>query len=122
MKTKIVGILICTLLIMTTMPVLGMNTEKELLLNQYTKSIPCPDWGLDQKQTSNCGKGMAILPELTLAQSFKPTLDKLTAVQLHCFKYNLPPEGIKLTVSIRDNLTGLIEHKVVAIGQTTLGE
>ena len=49
---------------------------------------------------------MAILPDLTLAQSFTPSIDKLTAVQLHCFKYNLAPEGIKLTVSIRDNLTG----------------
>ena len=46
------------------------------------------------------------MPSQWLAQGFKPTKEKLTAVQLYIFKYGNPPAGIEITVSIRDSLNG----------------
>jgi hypothetical protein len=105
-RKKIIGILICMLLIATTIPAVGTLTEKEISISNPREPLPPTKWGLDQEQDTNCGVGMAILPNCTLCQSFKPTINKLTAVQIHCFKYWNPPKGIKLTVSIRDSLNG----------------
>ncbi len=106
MKKKLLGIFVCMLLIATSLPAVGTMTEKEISTNNPRETLQPPGWGLDQKQTSNCGSGMQFWPPLWHAQSFKPTKNKLTAVQIHCFKYHDPPAGIELTVSIRDSLNG----------------
>ena len=46
------------------------------------------------------------MPSQWCAQGFKPTQEKLTAVQLYIFRHDNPPSGIEITVSIRDSLNG----------------
>ena len=80
-------------------------------------------WNVDQKQTHQDGAGFWIVPiqTQTMAQSFTPTKDKLTAVSLYIFKYNATPDPVQITVSIRNNLTGsdlatkIIDTSVVTI-------
>jgi len=103
MKKKILGILVCTLLIVTAvLPVVG-SVEKnyELLDNTQDVTINSDDQ-LDQYQleyekmwTHNIpGKG---------AQSFKPTLKILTRVELSLCRTG-SPDG-DFVVSIHDSLT-----------------
>ena len=133
MKTKIVGILVCMLLIATTFPVFGMEIDDKVDNSSIedcsdvidTESnppqFPLIWWlGVDQEQTSNCGSGMQIRPPLWHAQSFKPTKEKLIGVELQIFKYGNPPAGIEITVSIRENINGSdLTEKTVDADQIT---
>jgi hypothetical protein len=105
MKRKIIGIFIGTLLIATAVfPVVGVMNRS--FIDRNNKIHPCPQDGVDQEQVSQCGRGYNIVPSQWLAQGFKPSVEKLTAVQLYIFKHDKPPAGIILTVSIRDSLVG----------------
>ena len=110
MKTKIVGILVCTLLIATALPAVGTMNKIDDKLNDASvnegSGSPRWFWNVDQQQTSSSGWGFTIQPPYWYAQSFKPTKEKLTAVQLYMFKHDDPPAGIEITVSIRDDLNG----------------
>jgi hypothetical protein len=64
------------------------------------------DWGVDQENTLNSGLGITLHPPEKHAQSFTPTKDKLTAVSLYLFQGVTPPDPVRITVSIRDTLTG----------------
>jgi hypothetical protein len=98
MRKKILGIVIIGLLIATSFSAVGTTiTEKKL---------PETLSGQDQKQTHQDGSGFNIVPAQWLAQGFKPSKDKLVAVQLYIFKHDNPPEGVEITVSIRDKLNG----------------
>jgi hypothetical protein len=118
MKRKIVGICICTLLIATTFPVVGMEINNEFITNDFEDSskkiyseLNPPQvspifWHIDQKQDKNCGWGAIIVPPWWWAQEFKPSKEKLIGVELWMFKHENPPAGLQITVSIRDALNG----------------
>ena len=117
-REKIVGIFVCSLLIATTFPAVGIETNNEFTskdLEDYNKEkfseINPPQaspifWHIDQKQTKNCGSGWVIAPPFWWAQEFKPSKEKLIGVELWMFKHEKPPAGLKITVSIRDSLNG----------------
>jgi hypothetical protein len=107
MYKKIIGILVMTLLITTALPAIGTTmTDDEISINNSGNSLPLQLWGKDQQQTKSDGYGFYIIPTQWCAQGFKPTKEKLTAVQLYILKINDPPAGIEITVSIRDSLNG----------------
>ncbi len=117
MKTKIVGILVCMLLIATTIPVIGINengsnsissTFTGINRNEFEPQDVPPAWleGADQYQTDDYGYGMVISPLFHVAQEFKPTKEDLTAVALYFFNRDAP-SNIDITVSIRDSLDGV---------------
>ena len=119
MRKKIIGIFICTLLIATAIPAIGIKIDTKIERSDTSENIGimsvsdyepnfAPFWwlkGSDQKLTSNCRYGDEIFPPLMAAQEFKPTKDKLTAVALSFFKHK-PQSGVEITVSIRDDLNG----------------
>jgi hypothetical protein len=117
-RVKIVGILVCTLLIATIFPVVGMEIKNEFVTNDFeyfNKEISSKInqlkvssiiWHEDQNQTENCGSGFVIAPPYWWAQGFKPSKEKLIGVELWMFKSDNPPVGLKITVSIRDSLNG----------------
>ena len=84
-REKIVGILVSTLLIATTFPVLGMEINNEFVINDFkysnkeisseinTPQVSSMIWHEDQNQTKNCGLGFSIAPPYWLAQEFKPS-------------------------------------------------
>jgi len=102
MKTKIICILIITILITTALPTLGVKLSQ----TEYEKPPALQNGGVDQEQTTHSGYGMVLSPPEINAQSFKPTKENLTNVQLWIFKYSNPPAGVEITVSIRDDLEG----------------
>jgi len=108
MNRKIIGIFVVTLMIGTALPALGtMNRSIDsTCINKNIDFQPYQQNGVDQEQTSQCGSGYNIVPSQWLAQGFKPSVAKLTAVQLYIFKHDSPPDGILITVSIRDSLDG----------------
>jgi hypothetical protein len=108
MKKIIIGILVMMLLITTTLLAVGTKNIKidSNNLDKTIDLIPILQNGVDQEQTSQCGRGFFIKPTQWLAQGFKPTVTKLTAVQLYIFKHDNPPVNIQITVSIRDSLEG----------------
>jgi hypothetical protein len=59
---------------------------------------------LDQQQTQDCNYSFAITGNDCFAQSFIPTLEQLTKVELKLYKKGTPED---LKISIRSNLTGL---------------
>jgi len=109
MKKKIIGIVVLMLLATTVVSATNINVKeinnKIVYHELYEPTLF--DWGVDQKQTHTDGYGMQLRPPFTCAQSFTPTKDKLTAVSLYIFKHDTPPDPVHITVSIRDNLTGL---------------
>ena len=108
MKKKIIGIFICTLLIATALPALGtMNrTTSITCINKNIDFKQCQKNGVDQEQTDHCNRGFGLRPSEWYAQGFKPTMKKLTSVQLRMFKNGNPPDGLEITVSIREDLIG----------------
>ena len=106
MNKKLVVILVVTLLITTAIQAVGTMIEIEVFVDNPKEMLLPIGGGLDQKQTKQDGRGFKILPSHWLSQGFKPTKEKLAAVQLYIFKGNNPPVGIELTVSVRDSLNG----------------
>ncbi len=81
------------------------------------------DWGVDQKNIQDSGWGISLFPPQSYAQSFKPTKEKLTAVSLCFIKGIAPPDPVQITVSIRENLTGLnLASKTVSTGDITIAK
>jgi len=119
MRKKIIGIFVCMLIISTTFPVLAIEINKECTsfgneescIELYSSLDPpqsLPIWwlGLDQKQDKTCNSGYPIYPPIWSAQEFKPSKEKLIGIKLWMFKHGNPPEGIEITVAIRDSLNG----------------
>jgi hypothetical protein len=114
---KIVGILVMMLLIASALHATGMDIKTNVehqnnanitpITKDLKNDVP-PAWleGADQKQTEHNNYGFTIMPPILHAQEFKPTVDKLTAVALYMFKYQNPPSGLQITVSIREELNG----------------
>ena len=136
MKGKITGIIV--FMLMTTTVVSGTNINNQVTIqtkgtgtilslnsNVVNDQPTSLDVGVDQKQTDNCGHGIILIPPGTYAQSFTPSKSTLTAVRLYLFKYGAPPDSVKITVAIRDNLTHedlatkTIDTSVVSIGSGT---
>ncbi|UCF49152.1 MAG: hypothetical protein JSU91_05230 [Thermoplasmatales archaeon] len=106
MYKKLVGILVMMLLISTAIPTMGIMIKSEISKENYPITFQPLGSGLDQQQTNQEGQGLIILPSQWLAQGFKPSVEKLAAVQLYIFKHDNPPAGIEITVSIRDTING----------------
>jgi len=60
---------------------------------------------IDQQNSTWNGAGLGVLPPNKLAQSFKPTLNTLTRVELIVMKYGTYSPGV-LRISIRSSLNG----------------
>jgi hypothetical protein len=102
MKTKIICIFVMALLITVTLPAMGVNIR-----NVGNENPPAlPNNGVDQEQTNDSNWGQALCRPYWLAQSFKPSKENLTSVQLFLFKYGDPPAGTEITVSIKNALNG----------------
>ena len=106
MYKKIIGILVMTLLITTAVSALGNINENFTSIEKPPIIFQPLGGDLDQKQTNQEGQGLIILPTQWLAQGFKPSVEKLAAVQLYIFKHDNPPAGIEIIVSIRDSING----------------
>jgi len=102
MKAKIIAIIIMTLLIATALSAIGVTIKT--IGNE--NSTPLSNGSVDQEQTTSDGWGEGLHPPFVIAQSFKPAMENLTAVQLWFFKHLNPPAGVEITVSIRDSLNG----------------
>jgi PKD domain len=86
---KIVGILICELLVITCFPIVNGHYNLVEVIDQEQPEKP---------------KYISLYTALSVAQSFKPALSTLTKVELNVGKYNNPTGVVK--VSIRDSLYG----------------
>ena len=102
MKAKIICIIVMTLLITTALPTIGVTINK--IGNENPP--PLQNGAVDQEQTIDCNYGMVISPPELNAQSFKPTRENLTLVQLKLFKHGTPPANVEITVTIRNDLNG----------------
>lgn len=124
MKKKIVGIVILMLVATTVVSATNINVKENN--NKILNSEPSEPglfewWNVDQKQTTQDGYGITLIPPETNAQSFTPTKDKLTAVSLYLFKAGTPTEPVHITVSVRDNLTGAdLATKTIDTGVVTI--
>ncbi|MBU0498157.1 MAG: hypothetical protein KKC68_00410 [Candidatus Thermoplasmatota archaeon] len=119
MKQKMVGMVICMLLIISTISATGTmvhdapkqaNDEIQVDSAHKTKVDPSYFWwliGADQKQYTSCGYGFGLYEDYVLyAQSFQPSKKKLTAVAVGMFKRGSLPTGLMVKISIRDDLYG----------------
>ncbi|KYK21127.1 hypothetical protein AYK21_05190 [Thermoplasmatales archaeon SG8-52-2] len=106
MCKKLVGIFIMMLLITTAISAAGNINQKVTSIEKSPVIFQPLGGGLDQQQTNQEGQGLIILPSQWLAQGFKPTVEKLAAVQLFIFKHDNPQAGIEIFVSIRDSING----------------
>ncbi|RLF56553.1 MAG: hypothetical protein DRN27_09505 [Thermoplasmata archaeon] len=101
MNKKILGILVMMLLIAPVFSATGLYQ-----VNENKDIQPIPKNGIDQEQTEHCNRGFNIVPSQWCAQSFIPSVETLTAVQLYIFKHDNPPAGLEFTVSIRESING----------------
>jgi hypothetical protein len=109
MKKKIVEIIVLMLVatsVVSATNILVKENNNRILDNEPYEPTLFDWWCVDQKQTTQDGYGITLIPPETNAQSFTPTKDKLTAVALYLFKAGSPEDPVHITVSIRDNLTG----------------
>ena len=109
MRKKIVGIVI--LMLLTTAVVSATNIDikennKGMIISEPFEPTPFDWWNVDQKQTTQDGYGITLIPPESNAQSFTPTKNKLTAIAVYLFAAGAPPDSVHITFSIRDNLTG----------------
>jgi hypothetical protein len=120
-KAKIICILVMTLLITTALPVIGV-TIKTI---ENENPLPLRNGYIDQEQTTYCGYGMILSPPNLNAQSFKPTIETLTHIELWLYKNGNPTSGIEITACIREEINGTdlasktINADDVGIGQGT---
>ncbi|HIH29179.1 MAG TPA: hypothetical protein HA260_05185, partial [Thermoplasmata archaeon] len=128
MRKKIVGIVVFMLVATAVVSATNINVKESnniRLNSEPYEPAPFEWWRVDQKQTTQGGYGITLIPPETNAQSFTPTKDKLTAVSLYLFGAGTPPDKVNITVSIRDNLTGsdlatkTIDTSVVPITSAT---
>jgi hypothetical protein len=127
---KIVGILVCMLLITTavlTVIVSGavnkIKSSNYELNNEIGKPIMfiCYENGdvLDQNQSDYCGWGWVVWgPDFRLAQSFKPTLNLISRVELLLYLVGTPG---KLEISIRSELSGPDLTSIIVDGTNISG-
>ena len=123
LKKKIIGILVCTLLIATTISVVA--TETTLIKRPIDKptengdiisninedesrvfeslSISNGDT-LDQYNTDYYGWLLSIRLPFWRAQGFTPTLGVLTRVELSLLRVGNPPQDTQVSISIRKTL------------------
>lgn len=110
MRKKIIGILVAGLFILTSYSVIGINNDNNSIpiisINNRRKIMnKCDVEIIDQEQTYTFGRGQGVSGNGLLAQSFVPTLDIISKVQLLMFKsQDSHPDYI--TISIRDDLNG----------------
>lgn len=108
MKKKLLGIVVIMLMITTVVAATNINGKNNIqtITSRPTPDVPGLNWGVDQKQTDLTKYGITLIPPSTMAQSFTPTKDKLTAISLALFKGGNPPISVHITVTIRESLTG----------------
>ncbi len=100
MKAKFVGIFVCMLLIVTPIISTAQNIK---IINTNMKKLVFNDDEIDQEQTID-EIGVLVSSVADMAQSFKPTLEKLTRVKVKIEKVCYPSDGI--TLSIRKPIYG----------------
>jgi hypothetical protein len=136
MKNKIVGIVVLMLMATTVVSAANINMKENIRTTSSGDVSHCNNkiesyqpalfdwWNVDQKQTHQDRIGMQLVhPQTqTIAQSFTPTKDTLTAISLYIFKASTPPDPVQITVSIRDNLTGSdLTNKTINTSVVTIG-
>jgi hypothetical protein len=106
MERKIVISLVITLLIGTTITVLGVGTEHNRLLNPIDAlSLGGLDEQVDQSQTTHCGWGAWVFATEWEAQSFKPSVPTISKIKLRMFYGNDPP-NYELIFCLKEDLYG----------------
>ena len=115
MKRKIIGIFVCTLLIVTMIPISGIADYETFKAFNITIPKSCDKKiveyigngeTLDQYQPQTSGLAWGLCPEQWIAQEFKSTLINLTRLKLYIYKADYPPADTIITVSIRETLNG----------------
>ena len=102
MKKKLLGILVCMLLITTALPVAGTRIDiKNHSIEKESDEILNDQ--IDQQQPTH-NRNTFLIGEAFRAQSFVPTKNELTRVEL--FIYKEGTMNADFVVSIRDNLHG----------------
>jgi hypothetical protein len=114
MNAKIKSFLVMMLLVFTMLTTIGIAENKtqsnNLMMNKiensdcfHLKQTGTLDDELDQQQPSDCGYGQAGWDGVMFAQTFIPTLDSLTRIELKLLKKGNPES---LTISIKEELDG----------------
>jgi hypothetical protein len=101
MKSKILGIFVCMLLMLSMFPMLG-TAEYEVKTVNYNGNGEV----LDQQQTITYGLVGILCSDSWIAQGFKPTVTTLTRVEIYLYKYLSPPTDAIISVFIRETLNG----------------
>jgi len=130
MKKKIVGMLVMTLLIATAvLPVIGSGAVHKIkasncvLNTEINIPIAFTNYEngdvLDQNQSDYCGWGFVVWGEdFKLAQSFKPTLNIISRVEMLLYLIGTPG---KLEISIRNELSGPDLTSITILGTQISG-
>ena len=128
MKKKIVSIFCCTLMLSTLFTIANarnIDEENESLIRgiqkinedkvinstildiQYKNKVFCnsKDEYIDQQQTQHGSYGVNINYDQFVAQSFKPSVQRLSKVELKLFKYGGVPD-YELELYVREELQG----------------
>lgn len=113
-QKKIIHLFIVISFVLTLFPIVNSSGKPEVFCpNDMDKQISSTILSndptlevLDQKQEEMCGISYGAYPPWEFAQSFKPTLTKLTRVSLCLGKGEGTPDNLEITVSIKDDLTG----------------
>lgn len=121
-QKKISGLLIGLSLMLTLFPLVTGNERFDVVWPGYTNkqnsdtavSIHDPLEVIDQKQEEMSGICYGVYPPWEFAQSFTPTLTKLTRVSLYLGQEEGTPDDFEITVSIKKNL---IEDDLISISK-----
>ena len=108
MRKKIIVMVVTTLLILTATSAIGFVIDNEKAIpngdDVYSNNLP-PD-ELDQEQTEWCSEGVIIRTN-AIAQSFKPTLNKLTRIEILVENYGGGnPQYLNYYLVVKESLDG----------------
>lgn len=110
MKKKIICMLMIPFLIINTYSVLGNANDQNLIgikdhnIDKIDLKVTYDDL-LDQSQENDSGYAYYVLKNYSVAQSFTPTLNVITRVELYLYKF-FTGSNYELFVSIRSDLDG----------------
>ncbi len=120
MNRKIIGILVCMLLIATALPVFGFAEKNEQNKSSFTiveKQSVTTSMGdaVDQQQTTYTGSERIQLLSGGLAQSFQPATSPLTKVAILLTKTSGVPEYANYYIEIRPDINSPTYYRKISI-------
>jgi len=104
MRINNILLLICIFFTLVVFPLTGLAGVNKIEMFDVNMAQNTMNDTIDQNQTGNCGKGIAIYNETMYAQSFKPSLGILTKVQLFLSREGNLSDDAKIIVTIRSSL------------------